>query len=74
MFYDLVHIVEKGKEIFLTKVKYLAGKRKYIISLIDEDSVDSARSELELLEIQPTQTIIEKSRFEHFYPLITLDR
>lgn len=44
------------------------------MSLIDEDSVDSARSELELFEIQPTQTSIEESRFEHFYPLTTLDR
>ena len=44
------------------------------MSLIDEDSVDSARSELELFEIQPTQTSIEESRFEHFHPLTSLDR
>ena len=44
------------------------------MSLIDEDSVDSARSELELFEIQPTQTSIEESCFGHFYPLTTLDR
>ena len=44
------------------------------MSLIDEDSVDRARSGVELFEIQPTQTSIEESRFEHFYPLTTLDR
>ena len=44
------------------------------MSLIDENSVDSARSELELFEIQPTQTSIKESCSEHFYTLTILDR
>ena len=44
------------------------------MSLLDTDSCDCARSELELFEIPPTQTSIEESRYEQFYPLTSLDR
>jgi len=44
------------------------------MSLIDSDSCECARSELELFEIPPTQTSIEESRFEEFNPQTSLDR
>ena len=44
------------------------------MSLINEDSCECAKSELELFEIPPTQTSVEESRFEYFYPLTSLDR
>ena len=44
------------------------------MSLLDRDSCDCARSELELFTIPPTQTSIEESRFEPYYPLTSLDR
>ena len=44
------------------------------MSLLDSDSCDCARSELELFEIPPTQTSIEESRYEQFFPLTSLDR
>ena len=44
------------------------------MSLLDGDSCDCARSELELFEIPPTQTSIEESRYEQFYQLTGLDR
>lgn len=44
------------------------------MSLINEDSCECAKAELELFEIPPTQTSIEESRFEFFYPLTSLDR
>lgn len=44
------------------------------MSLINEDSCECAKGELELFEIPPTQTSIEESRFEYFYPLTSLDR
>lgn len=44
------------------------------MSLIDEHSCECAKGELELFEIPPTQTSIEESRFEYFYPLTSLDR
>ena len=44
------------------------------MSLINEDSCECAKSELEPFEIPPTQTSVEESRFEYFYPLTSLDR
>lgn len=44
------------------------------MSLIHEHSCECAKGELELFEIPPTQTSIEESRFEYFYPLTSLDR
>jgi hypothetical protein len=44
------------------------------MSLLDTDSCDCARAELELFDVPPTQTSIEESRFEQFFPLTSLDR
>ena len=70
--YDLMHIVENEKKDIFDSDQIPCRKKKDIMSLIEEDSVDSARSELELFEIKPTQMSIDWSRFEHFYPL-TID-
>ena len=44
------------------------------MSLLDGNSCECTRSELELFELPGTQTSIEESRFEEFNPLTSLDR
>ena len=44
------------------------------MALIDVDSYDGMKSELELFALPPTQTSIEETRIEQFDPLTSLDR
>lgn len=44
------------------------------MSLIDTNSCECARSELELFDIPPTQTSIEEYRYEEFNPITSLDK
>lgn len=43
------------------------------MALIDPCSSECAKSELELFDLPPTQTSIEETRIEPFYPLTSLD-
>ncbi len=44
------------------------------MSLLDVDSIESVRSELELFTVKPTQTSIEETSYQSFHPITTLDR
>lgn len=44
------------------------------MSLLDGDSCECVKSELDLFNLPPTQTSVEETRFEKYYPLTSLDR
>ena len=44
------------------------------MSLLHMDSCECVKSELDLFNLPPTQTSIEGTRFEKYYPLTSLDR